>query len=77
MAYKLARPLQLLKQYLIKPEYEMNNQRLKELAMINACRDDSRDVQFYETNMSKRVVSKFNHRSRSNLTSTKALVVAA
>jgi len=55
----------------------MNNQRLKELAMINACRDDSRDVQFYETNMSKRVVSKFNHRSRSNLTSTKALVVAA
>lgn len=29
----------------------MNLQRLEELALINACRDDSQDLEFYETNL--------------------------
>lgn len=33
----------------------MNQQRLKELEMINACRQDTRDTQVYESSLSKQI----------------------
>jgi len=53
-------------------EYEMNHQRLEELAMINACREDSQDVQFYETNMSRNADKASLLQSRLLLKATKA-----
>ncbi len=35
----------------------MNLQRLKELEMINACRHDTQDIQVYESNLSKKLMS--------------------